>query len=149
MGQNITRQRAAVRAVIVKGGKVLIVRESEKYEGGTQRRLYDFPGGKIEYGEHPYDAIHRETIEEAGMRVKIHQPFYVEDWTPTVKGETLHIVATFFLCEPTGDTVALGPDFDDFKWIAPSERNDYPLMIENVWALEELERLGLLEKLGL
>lgn len=145
MEQNITKQFAATRAVIVRDGKVLIIRESSKYDGGTQIGLYDFPGGKIKPGEHPHEALDREVLEEAGMKVRILKPFFVEDWMPTVKGETIHVVAVFFLCEPESETVTLGPDFDDYKWISPAERNDYPLMIENIWALEELEKQKLLE----
>lgn len=52
--------RRAARAVIIKDGKVALVK-SEK-EG-----FYKFPGGGIESGETEIDALCRETLEEAGL----------------------------------------------------------------------------------
>ncbi len=54
--------RNSARAVIIRGGKVAMVR-SRKYE------YYKFPGGGIESGEDPIDAVIRETREETGLIV--------------------------------------------------------------------------------
>ena len=60
---NGTRQeRPSVRAIIIEGGKVLMV-HSLKYD------YYKFPGGGIEPGETHRVALCREVAEEAGMAV--------------------------------------------------------------------------------
>lgn len=55
--------RKAVRAVIVRKGKVALVKSLK--EG-----FYKFPGGGIEPGETHIDALCRETLEELGLTVK-------------------------------------------------------------------------------
>ncbi len=55
--------RKAVRAVIVKNGRVALVKSLK--EG-----FYKFPGGGIEEGESHIDALCRETLEELGLSVK-------------------------------------------------------------------------------
>ncbi|MEV5619428.1 NUDIX hydrolase [Streptomyces bacillaris] len=53
-------------AIIVDGGKVLMIRRRQR-EG---KLLWAFPGGGIEVGETPEQAAVRETAEEVGLEVK-------------------------------------------------------------------------------
>ena len=56
-------KRDSARSIIVKDQKVMMI-HSQKYD------YYKFPGGGIEKGESPIDAMIRETREEAGLVVK-------------------------------------------------------------------------------
>lgn len=58
-----TYVRNSARSIIIVGGKIAMV-HSLKYD------YYKFPGGGIERGESPVDAMIRETQEEAGLVVK-------------------------------------------------------------------------------
>ena len=57
-----TFTRNSARSIIVRGGKVAMI-HSLKYD------YYKFPGGGIENGESPVEAMIRETWEEAGLVV--------------------------------------------------------------------------------
>ncbi len=56
-------ERSAMRAVIVKNGKIALVKN--RREG-----YYKFPGGGTENGETRIQTLCRETFEEAGLKIK-------------------------------------------------------------------------------
>lgn len=121
-------QRVACRAVIFDGSRVLIIRESDKYEDGTNVGKYDFPGGRVGPGEKVMDALEREVLEEAGLIVTSAVPFHLDEWNPVIHGQPTQIIGIFFLCTVENTTVALGDDFDAFEWILPSDVDAYSLM---------------------
>jgi ADP-ribose pyrophosphatase YjhB (NUDIX family) len=52
--------------VVDDGGRVLLARRA----GDPFRDLWDIPGGFLEEGEHPEDALRRELLEETGLEVE-------------------------------------------------------------------------------
>ncbi len=118
--------------------KILLIKESVKYEGGTNKGKYDFPGGKVKCGESFIDAIHREVFEEVGLRVKIGAPFYVGEWRPIVRDEQIQIIGIFLLCEPVTGEVVLSADHDECVWVTPEEAKQLPLIKETAEAIDVL-----------
>ncbi len=58
--------------IAVRGGRLLLLRRPED---GALPGLWEFPGGKVEPGETPFDALVREWMEEIGVRVAGAEPF--------------------------------------------------------------------------
>jgi 8-oxo-dGTP diphosphatase len=121
----------ATKAFVVKEGKVLIVRESAKYDEGTNAAKFDVPGGRLKPGERFDESLVREVKEETGLDIKINAPFFVNEWRPIVKGEQWQVVGIFFECEVRGGKVQLSRDHNAFEWIAPKDYEKYSL-IENL-----------------
>jgi ADP-ribose pyrophosphatase YjhB (NUDIX family) len=59
------RQRVAAYGLIVAGGSILLARIAAGYPGAGNWTL---PGGGLDWGEAPQDALHRELYEETGLR---------------------------------------------------------------------------------
>lgn len=59
-------QHFGVYGLIMKDEKVLLVKKSK----GLFKGLWDFPGGKIEFGEAPDTALIREIMEETGLEIE-------------------------------------------------------------------------------
>ena len=62
--------KRVVAAVILKDGKVLVCQRTRHQ---TMPLKWEFPGGKIEEGEQPRDALRRELEEELGIDAKIDE----------------------------------------------------------------------------
>jgi 8-oxo-dGTP diphosphatase len=60
--------KRVVAALIVKDGKILVCQRTKHQ---TMPLKWEFPGGKIEEGEQPRDALHRELEEELGIDATI------------------------------------------------------------------------------
>jgi 8-oxo-dGTP diphosphatase len=60
--------KRVVAALIVKDGKVLVCQRTRHQ---TMPLKWEFPGGKIEEGEQPRDALRRELDEELGIMATI------------------------------------------------------------------------------
>ena len=119
----------AIKAFIKnKKGKILIVRESSKYQDGSNTGRFDVVGGRLKPGERFDESLLREIKEETGLNVKIDKPFFVNEWRPVIKGEQWQIVATFFECQASSEKVILGKDHDHFEWIDPKNYKDYNLI---------------------
>ena len=126
----------ATKAFIVHQGKVLVVRESSKYEDGANSGKYDVVGGRVEPGQRFDESLLREIEEETGLKIKIGRPFFVNEWRPQVRGEQWQIIGTFFECQADSDEVVLSNDHDHFKWIDPKEYQEHNL-IENLHGVFE------------
>src|SRR5579864_9548288 len=60
--------KRVVAALIMKDGDVLVCQRTKHQ---TMPLKWEFPGGKIEEGEQPRDALRRELDEELGINAKI------------------------------------------------------------------------------
>jgi len=62
------RQRVAAYAVILRGDRMLLSRLAERISSDA---MWTLPGGGLDHGEHPRDAVLREIHEETGLRADV------------------------------------------------------------------------------
>ena len=104
--------RNSARSIIIVNNKIAMI-HSLKYD------YYKFPGGGIESGENPIDAMIRETREESGLVVKpetIKEYGYVQRIQKSNLDETECFVQDnyYYLCEAEDCVVAQNLDEYEF-----------------------------------
>lgn len=106
-----------VGAILTYNNRILCAqRGAGKYEYVSYK--YEFPGGKIEDGETPKEALHRELIEEMLVDIDIDDMSFfdsVEYDYPDFKLKMSTFVA------PLRDQKITLTEHVDIKWLEPSE----------------------------
>jgi len=111
----------ATKAFLNRNGKVLLLRESNKYQDGNHLAQYDVPGGRIESGEELLSALKREVFEESSLGFVAPKTFF-EDVVHVPRGnETWEIRRIYYACDANCGEVVLSNDHDDYQWINPKE----------------------------
>lgn len=108
-----------VCGIIWKEDKVFIARRKPEKSLGD---YWEFPGGKIEEGENPKQALIRELKEELGMEVTVKEYF----GTNTHQYEKLIIELIAYECDFVSASFQL-TDHDDWKFIESSALSDEKL----------------------
>ena len=103
--------RPSARSILIKNGKVAMI-HNLKYD------FYKFPGGGIEEGESPVEAMIRETREEAGLIVipeTIREYGLVHRIQKSDKDDTECFIQDnfYYLCEAEDDLVS--QSLDDYE----------------------------------
>lgn len=130
------KPRLRVAAAVVRRDGALLM--TQRPPGGPIGLLWEFPGGKIEAGETPEQALSREIREELGVEARTGETLAVErhDYE---HGLAVEIV--FVACELDSQELARGPGVHDIRWRRPEE-----IDLATVLAADRafLERLGAL-----
>jgi len=97
-------QRPAAYAVVRRGEAVLLTRISAT---GYHTGSWTLPGGGIDHGESPHEAVAREVREETGLDVEVGELLGVHDvrfsgTAPNGRFEDFHGIHLLFAAEPAG-----------------------------------------------
>lgn len=112
----------AVAAVIVKDGKMLLVKRANE----PARGKWSLPGGVVELGESLRDALIREVREECGIDIEVDSLFDVVEVINKEGGRVrFHYVILDYLAHPIGGELRAMGDAEDVKWIPISEVEKY------------------------
>ena len=108
-------------ALIDPDGRVLL---AQRPDGKSMAGLWEFPGGKVEAGETPEDALVRELHEELG----------IETWSSCLAPLTFashtyddfHLLMPLFVCRKWDGEVQ-GKEGQKLAWVYAKDLNNYPM----------------------
>lgn len=116
-------QKIGVTAFIYDNKKVLTVKRSAKES--FLPGYHELPGGKIEFGESPENALKREIKEETSLNIKIIRPYSIFSYTSNDNHK--HTIDIQFIVEAIGDInkIKLSNEHESFNWIKQNEINNF------------------------
>ena len=121
-------------ALLRKDQKILITKRPEnKQQGG----FWEFPGGKLQSGETPQQALRREIREELDLEAEIGEIFEVVyhryDWGP--------VLILAYEGRPLSGVIR-NLEVADHRWITPEELPEYDLLPADRPIVAKLLRQG-------
>ena len=113
------QQFIGVKAVILDGNKILLIKRSNKYDDFSG--AWDIPGGRINFGEEPVSGLRREVKEETGLDLKeILRP--LDARTVFNDGER-QIVRITYLCKTADREIKLSDEHTEMQWFDINDLN--------------------------
>lgn len=124
-----------VTGLLCRDGKIFI---QKRPDYGVWAGLWEFPGGCMEAGETPEEALVREFREETELEVRIAQPIGVVRHSYTTCRVTLH----GFFCTAPEKAMPVLHAASNGKWASPDELSGYAFPAGSRKLLELIEKKG-------
>lgn len=119
-------------AIIEHKGKYLITQRLKDSSNGLR---WEFPGGKLDFGEDPRNCLVREILEELGIKIKAEEIF---EYSSHVYNNEKHIVLLGFKCKYLSGTIQK-LKINDFAWVAPNEMSKYDITEADIPFVKKLK----------
>ena len=124
---------AVIKAVNASGEPVIFAtqRGYGEFQGG-----WEFPGGKIEVGESPQEALRREIIEELDTEITIGE------LVDTVEYDypNFHLSMDCFWCEVLSGNLIL-KEHEDARWLLKEQLDDVEWLPADITLVEKIKKL--------
>jgi 8-oxo-dGTP diphosphatase len=111
---NYRNPRPTVTGLVLYQNKLLLTRRAV----APFKDWWDLPGGFMDRGESPQEAIQRELREETGLAIAITRLFGIYPGTFPDDFDPFHILSMVYLAESPTDAVGAFDDVSQSKWFA-------------------------------
>jgi ADP-ribose pyrophosphatase len=124
-GEYPERPRLAVGAIVITGGRVLLVKRNQPPSQGR----WAIPGGRVKLGETLQLAAEREVMEETGLTIRALNPVYTfevirRDDAGRVR---FHYVIVDLMADYVSGEIAPNDDASEAQWVTPEELDRLPV----------------------
>ena len=115
------RPMPAVKALIERNGKILVLKTE------TENDVYwVLPGGKIEYGEDPLEALEREIREEISVEAEISDPVGMYHFFIGEENKGDQVVLTVFEADIGDQEIDISSNpadenITEYRWLRPEK----------------------------
>jgi len=123
--------KIVVAALLFQEGRLLICQRSAK---GQFPNKWEFPGGKIEAGEDPKEALRRELREELEISAEIGE----EVWRTEHQYPGHPPIRLLFFSVQKYSGVVENRVFQEIRWVAPRDLSQYDFLAADLPLVEKL-----------
>lgn len=120
-----------VAAIIIKGDKVFATQRGY----GEFKDWWEFPGGKIEAGECPQDALKREIKEELDAEISVGELLDTVEWDYPAFHLTMHC----FICSLESESLHLN-EHEASAWLTKETLDSVKWLPADLALLEKIAR---------
>lgn len=128
-----------VAAVILSKGQGSIIRDSKVFATqrgyGEWKDWWEFPGGKIEPGETPEEALRREIREELATEIEVGQLLTTVEY----EYNKFHLTMHCHLCTVVSGKLSL-LEHEDARWLTMDELDTVKWLPADVEVVEKLKK---------
>ncbi len=124
-----------VAAVCVDGPHVLV---TQRLSSGRFPDQWEFPGGKLHWGEVPEEGLRRELREELGVEIEVGCPLHVIHYTLDAQQA---VAVVFYWARIVGGTLTLR-EVQAARWVQPADMAALPILPPNRPVVTRLCRLA-------
>ena len=121
-----------VAAIIIKDGQVFATQRGY----GQWQGWWEFPGGKIESGERPQDALVREIREELDAEIEVGDLLETVEWDYP----DFHLTMHCFLCSLLSDSFHLN-EHEAAAWLTPEDLHSVRWLPADEGLVDRITRL--------
>jgi len=122
-------------ALVDPDGRVLL---AQRPEGKSLAGLWEFPGGKVDPGERPEQALIRELKEELGIDTEASCLAPLSFASHSY--DDFHLLMPLWVCRKW-DGIAQPREGQTLKWVRPNDLRDYPMPAADVPLIPVLQDL--------
>ena len=131
------KQRVIVAALVNDGDKYLFLKQNKT--DGAYPDMLVIPGGGLELGENPDDAMRRELLEETNITVKNLKPFNFDTAIRDYKGDVYQLIFLQYTAEYGDGEPKAGSDAKELVWVDKKDLENQPI---NEAAMKLLKDVG-------
>jgi len=114
--------RITVELIFVNEEKVLLTKRSEHSK--VAPNVWNVPAGKVKYDEIPIQAIHREALEETGLKLGLVKEVSVRNQSWMVEHEKyIRVIFTYHVQSEASnyENLRLNDEHTEYKWVGLEE----------------------------
>ena len=126
------RTEVVVAAMIVGDDDRILI--AERPEGKFMAGWWEFPGGKLEFGEAPEEGLRREVREELAIEIEVGDPFHVVNVARTPDSA---VCVIFYWCRWIAGELEL-LDAADVAWVERDGFDAFRFLESNRPVVEKL-----------
>jgi 8-oxo-dGTP diphosphatase len=128
-------------AAIVRQDLVLIARR--RLDSSSEPGKWEFPGGKVEFGEHPEACLVREIKEELNLEIAVDKFFELASHVDTPNGR--HVILLCYFCRlvrPEGQGEMKLLEVADARWVSRLQLDEFDFAAADIPLVKAFKSLS-------